>query len=349
MLINNKDNSKKITIKDVASLANVSVSTVSRVLSNENFVKNDKRDRVQKAINELGFIPSVVARQMHGYNERTIGIITTRSSNRTFINPYFTNVIGAIGSVTEENDFFLQINSYDNTTNEVDKIMKLYKSRQVNGFILLSSRVYDPLIVELLKNKVPFTLIGRVIENTIQDYDSIYWVNTDNIGLSKNAVEFLIKKGHEHIGILTGPMQYVVSQDRYTGYRQALVMNGKEFLDGYSIEAGYSYQEAKKAAAELVTNNPEITAIYATDDLKGVAAIEALTEMGISVPGQIAVIGCDNFDISRIIRPALTTVNIPIYDLGIVAANMLIDIMNGNEIQNRHVNLDTELVIRDSV
>lgn len=343
------DRQKRITIKDVAELADVSISTVSRVLSDEMTVRDEKRERVKAAIAQLNFIPNVAAQQMHGQGERTIGVITTRSSYQAFGNPYFSGVIGAIGGVAEDSGYNLQIHSDNNTVSEMERTVRLYKSGRINGFILLSSRVYDPLIVELLKHEVPFTLIGRVIENTIPGYDQIHWVNNDNISLSKKAVELLIQKGHQNIGILTGPTKYVVSQDRYTGYRQALVMNGKEYCDEYSAEAGYTYEDAKEATERLVACNPKMTAIFATDDLKGVAAIEKLSEMGIKVPDQVAVIGCDNFDISRIIRPALTTVNIPIHQLGVVATNMLIDLIEGRVVKNRHVILETEMIIRESV
>lgn len=339
---------KRATIRDVATLAGVSISTVSRVLRDENSVREERRIRVKKAIKELDFTPNVAAQQMHGQKECTIGAITTRSSYQAFGNPYFPSVIGAIGSVTEERGYNLQIHSYSDSMSEIRKTVRLFKSGQVNGFILLSSRVYDPLIVELMKNKIPFTLVGRVIENTIPDYDDIYWVNNDNIASSKGAVEYLIHKGHERIGILTAPDKYVVSQDRYIGYRQALVANGKEYHSRYRAEAGYSYEDAKQAAELLVRNNPDMTAIFATDDLKGVAAIEKLTEMGIRIPEQIAVMGCDNFEISKIIRPSLTTINIPIHSLGVAAATMLIDLLEGREVEERHVIFETEMILRES-
>ncbi|MGN0745835.1 MAG: LacI family DNA-binding transcriptional regulator [Aristaeellaceae bacterium] len=336
----------RITIEDVAKMANVSIATVSRVLKDEGSVRPENRDRVKAAIKALDYTPSMAARQIHGVDAITVGVITTRSSNLAFGNPYFSDVLGAIGEVIEARDCYLQLHSYSDMASETQKTVALYRSGRVNGLILLSSRVYDPLVMTLVRSEIPFTLIGRVIN---MPDEQISYVNTDNIVSAQQAVEYVIGKGHRHIGILSGPKQYVVSQDRLMGYRNALMLHGLPFRESYDEVAGYSHQDAKEATERLVRNNPELTAIFASDDLKGVAALEQLREMGIDVPGQMAVLGFDDYEIGRVVRPALTTVEVPVKELGRTAANMLIDRIEGKHTGARQVILDTRLIVRESV
>jgi DNA-binding LacI/PurR family transcriptional regulator len=265
-----------------------------------------------------------------------------------FGNPYFSEVLGAIGEVTEARNCYLQLHSYGDMTSETEKTLSLYRSGRIDGFILLSSRVYDPLIAALLQNRIPFTLIGRTM-NMLEMNDEICYVNTDNVVSTQQAVEFLIEKGHQRIGILSGPKQFVVSQDRLMGYRNALMLHNLPFKESYDVMAGYSHEDAMAATEQLVSQNPELTAIFAYDDLKGVAAIEKLLEMGIDVPGRIAVLGTNNYDIGKVIRPSLTTVEVPIKELGHMAAHMLIDKIQGKPLKSSRLILPTKLIIRQSV
>ena len=338
-----------LTIKDVAAAAGVSVATVSRVLRNCGNVSDEKVDKVNRIIKQFNYIPNVAARRMHGFGMKTIALVTMRTSGQAFGNPYFSLITGEIGTVAAKRGYNLQINSFENVETEVSKGIELYSSGQVHGFLLLSSRVYDPMIYRLAQEGIPFVIIGRVIENTMPNYQDIHWINTDNVSSSRMAVDYLIDKGHRNIGILTGPMKYVVSQDRYMGYRQALVTHNLPFHESYAVSGEYSLHQAMEATRKMLGDNPEITAIFATDDLKAIAALEVLHQMGKRLPQDVSVIGFDNFDISQIVHPKLTTIEVPIVQMGYQATNMLISLIEGEEVPEKHIIMDTKLIERESV
>ncbi|MDK2919786.1 MAG: hypothetical protein PWQ37_2519 [Candidatus Petromonas sp.] len=337
----------KVSIREVAKEANVSISTVSRVLRNYKNVPPETRERVMGAVKKLNYVPNIAAQSLTQGSMRNIGIVFTRSTENAFSNPFFADVLRGIGSVAEKYDYYLQLISFSDINMEKEETIKLLKSGRVDGVILLSSRVYDSLIYELLSQDLKFVLSGRVLEHNLLG-EKMYYVNTDNIGDSYKAVCHLIKMGHKKIAILNAPMDYVVSKDRYDGFRQALMWGGIEHEPDLEINGGYTLEDAKKAVKEKLMKRRDITAIFATDDMKAVATVQAAKELGLRVPEDIAVIGYNDFREATIVEPNLTTIRVPIYDLGKESANMLVKLLKGEEIKERKKILPTEFIIRES-
>ncbi|HYE82635.1 MAG TPA: LacI family DNA-binding transcriptional regulator [Clostridia bacterium] len=337
----------KISIRDVAKEANVSISTVSRVLRKYSNVPPETEEIVMKAVNKLKYIPNVAAQSLSHGSMQNIGVVFTRSAENAFSNPFYADVLRGIGNVTEKYGYNIQLISYSDLYREKEESIKLLRSGRVDGLILLSSRIYDSLIHDLLSQELKFVLSGRVLENTLL-YDKIFSVNTDNLRDSYNAVRHLIDMDHEKIAIVTAPMEYVVSKDRYDGYRQALLSGGIEFDPELEINGGYTLGDAKEAVKEKLSRRKDITAIFATDDLKAVAVIKAANELGFRVPDDIAVIGYNDFEVATIVEPNLTTVRVPIFELGRESANMLIHILKGEDIEVKNKIIPTEFIIRDS-
>lgn len=337
----------KVSIRDVAKEANVSISTVSRVIRKYSNVPPETEETVMNAIKKLKYIPNIAAQSLSQGSMRNIGIVFTRSAENAFSNPFFADVLRGIGNVTEKQGYYLQLISYSDLNREKEECIKLLRSGRVDGLILLSARIHDPLIYELSSQDLKFVLSGRILENSLLN-ERIHSVNTNNLGDSYHAVCHLIRMGHKKVAILNAPMEYVVSQDRYDGFRQALLWGGIEYGSDLEINGGYTLEDAKNAVKEKLAKRRDITAIFATDDLKAVAAIQAIKELGMQVPDDIAVIGYNDFEVATIVEPNLTTVRVPIFELGKEAATMLIQLLQHEEIEEKNKIIPTEFIIRDS-
>lgn len=337
---------KKVTIKEVAKEAGVSVSTVSRVLREYDNVPKETHDKVHEAIDKLQYIPNIAAANLGSGSLKNIGIVVTRSADSAFQNPFFSEMIMGIGSVLEKHDYNIQLIMTNDIDKERKRVVTALASGLIQGVILLYSRKYDMLIQDLANTNYPFVVSGRV--DGIDSDRTIYSVNTDNASGSFTMVDHLIKLGHSRIAIVNGPMEYIVNIDRYDGYRRALVMNKIPYDPTLEINGGLTFQDAKASIKEAIEKNPDITAIYCKDDMKAVATIQGIKEMGLRVPEDIAVVGYNDYDIASLSSPQLTTMNVPIYKLGKASAQMIVNLIEDQTIEVNPEILPTNIVIRES-
>jgi len=332
-------------IKDVARLANVSITTVSRVINNGEHIKSETRERVLNAIKKLNFKPNRLAQSLGSGCFQAIGVVATRTSYQAFGNPYFSIVLQAIGETAENKNYEIILCSSSDENKEVEKCMSMIESKVVQGLLLLGSRINDRLVEELKRIGFPFVLVGRVIDEELAK--SIYSVDTDNFEDCREAVEYLIQLGHRRIGCIHAPLKYVVSKDRLGGYIEA---HKKALIPvDYSLiaDGGYSSGNAYEAAMKLLKNPNPPTAIFATDDIKAVGAYKAMVELGIKIPDQVSLIGHNNYEISQFITPSLTTIDVPIYALGTSSTRLLFDLIEGN-MPDKRIILETNFIKRDS-
>ncbi|MFA7532713.1 MAG: LacI family DNA-binding transcriptional regulator [Tissierellaceae bacterium] len=336
----------KISIHDVAREAGVSVSTVSRVIRKYSNVTPETESVVNEAIKKLKYTPNAAASRLGSGSFDNIGVVFTRSADMAFHNPFFSEALMGIGHVLEAYDYSMQLMMYDDAEREKEKVMVALASGMIKGVISLSTRYYDMLVQELSNSQYPFVILGRVEGNSFKD--NIYSVNTNNREDSFKIVDHLAKLGHKRIGILNESKEYLVNMDRYDGYRRALLSNGLIFDPSLEINAGYSLDDSKKSIIERIKRKNDITAIFAKDDLKAIAAIQGIKELGLKVPEDIAVVGYNDYEIAKISSPRLTTIKVPVYELGVESAKMLIKLINDEEIDNNECILETKLVIRES-
>ncbi|CCJ33200.1 LacI family DNA-binding transcriptional regulator [Caloramator australicus] len=330
------------TIKDVAKLANVSISTVSRVINNAPNVNPNTRKRVLDAINKLNFKPNKIAQSLTATAFPAIGIVSlTRFSNEAFL----PLILQSIGEVADKKDYEIVLNTSKDENQEIKKCISMIESKVIQGIIILSSKVNDPLIEKLYEMKFPFVLLGRYTNERIAN--EIYSVDTDNFADSKEAVEYLFKLGHNRIAFIHGPLKYVVSQDRLSGYIEA--HKEAAIPVDYSIikDGGSSIKEAYLAAKEILKNPNPPTAVFVSDDSKAVGVYRACQELNLKIPDDISVIGHNNYEISQILSPQLTTIDVPIKDLGIIGTRKLFDLIEGIPTEKRTI-LDTKFIKRKS-
>lgn len=339
-------NVQKVSIRDVAREANVSVSTVSRVIRKYSNVTKETEEKVNNAIKMLNYIPNAAASRLGSGTLENIGVVFTRSADKAFQNPFFSEVLMGIGHVLEAYDYNMQLMMYNDSQVEREKVMAALASGMIQGVILLSSRSYDMLVQDLANSNYPFVISGRV-EGIITN-QQIYSVNTDNREGSYIMVDHLAKLGHQKIALINGPKDYVVNLDRYDGYRRALVANGLEYDISLEIDGGFTLNDAKKAVIDTLMKRKDITAIFAKDDMKAIAAMQGIKQLGLRIPEDIAIVGYNDYEIAKISEPQLTTMRVPIYELGVQIATMMMKLFNDEIIEEPSLILDTEIVIRKS-
>ncbi|WP_213950469.1 LacI family DNA-binding transcriptional regulator [Tepidanaerobacter syntrophicus] len=333
------------TIRDVAKLAGVSVSTVSRVINNASNVNDKTRQNVMDAIKKLNFKPNRIAQSLGSGSFNAIGVVSTRSLQQAFHNPYFSLMIQAIGEVSEEKNYDIILNNALNEEKEIEKCLSMIESKIVQGLILLSSRMNDRLIEKLYQSNIPFVVVGRVVDERLAN--EVYSVDTDNLNDCKEAVSYLIKLGHKRIGCIHAPLKYVVSVDRLEGYIAAHKESGLP-VDYSIIENGqYTINDAYQAAINILKSPTPPTAIFATDDIKAIGAYKAIKELNLKIPDDISLVGHNNYEYSTIMSPELTTIDVPIEQLGKVSAKVLFDLIEGRKTQQRTL-LKTKFIIRQS-
>lgn len=334
---------KNVTIKEVAKAVGVSPSTVSRVINDSKRISDETKKNVRKAMKELGYHQNAVARSLVTQKSNTIALVMARSTQKAFANPFFSGVIQGISNITQKSYFNLLLSSTEDYHQEQEESLKLMRNRKVDGLILLGSRVNDELINQLLEYNFPFVLIGRSPEHS-----GIPIVNNDNIKAANDTVNYLVNKGYKKILALSGPEEYIVSQDRASGYRKAMQEFDYTQYSKIVSTSDFTYEDGYEATIQLL-NEDYFDAIFAFDDMLAIGALRAIQSFGLRVPADKAVIGFNDDPMVSYLKPALTTVKLPIKKMGEEAAKMLIKIIKEKDYKGEEIILSTELLIRDSV
>lgn len=332
-----------VTIKDVAKLAKVSPSTVSRVIADHPRISQDTKERVRSIMNDLGYHPNAIARSLVNKTSNTLGVIISRSTEQAFINPFFPEVIRGISSIANKHNLSLLLSTSSERIKEEEECLNMLRQRRVDGVVLLASHKEDSLIPQLAKEQFPFVLIGRY-----DGEEEVSWVNNDNIQAAYQAVEFLISKGHKRIACLDGDPDMIVSFDRYTGYVQAMQTANIPIRQELVEHSEFSQVGGYQATLRLLDAKKDFTAIFAVDDLLALGALRALNERNLRVGKDIGLIGFNNTILGACIDPPLTTVHVPIYELGRTAVQLLIAQIKGSAPRGDHQTLPAELIVRKS-
>lgn len=332
-----------VTIIDVARKARVSPSTVSRVIADHPHISQETKDRVRAVMRELGYYPNAIARSLVNKTSNSLGVIRSRTNEQTFANPFFPDVIRGISSVANQHHLNLVLSTSSCPEQEEKECLDMLRQRQVDGVVILASHRNDQLIPCLFNEGFPFVLIGRY-EGT----EEINWVNNDNVLAAREAVEFLLSKGYREIACLAGDPEFIVSHDRVQGYIEVLESNGL-VVDKDLIEySDFSLDGGIEAVKRLLNKGRRFTGLFCVDDLLAVGAIQALQQEGFVVGKDIGVIGFNNTILGACIDPPLSTVHVPIYELGQAAAELLVNQIHQNESPPEHRILPARLIERSS-
>lgn len=331
------------TIKDVARMAGVSVTTVSRALNGHDDVNPETRRRIQEVAEKLGYSPNIAARTLVSKKSRTLGLLLSALTRNSVKDNIVFEMLCGMNDRAAELDYDLVLFNTTPQKQRQKSYKALCKERGVDGVIMMGMRLDDPYLEEMLHAAIPCVLIDIPIERK----KNIGYVMTDNVQGALEAVEHLIGLGHRHIGMINGHAQAAVSIQRLDGYRQALDQHGIPFDERYVADGAFSEDGGKDAAYRLLTAHPELTAIFCASDLMALGALQAIRSLGRRVPEDISIIGFDNIVASQYCTPGLTTVNQDKYLMGYTAAATLIDMLEGRQVQ-RCRKMPAELIVRAS-
>ncbi|MBV8380336.1 MAG: LacI family DNA-binding transcriptional regulator [Paucibacter sp.] len=326
------------TIKDVAALAGVSFTTVSHVLNETRPVSAEARARVLAAVEEIGYLPSAVARSLRKSETKIVGVLVPNVQN-----PFFAELVCGVEACCRQAGYSVLICNSDNDPRHQQDYMRTLLEKRVDG-LLLSSAGDDEALARIFKMaRVPAVTVDRLVPGVRGDR-----VSVNNQEGARLAVEHLISLGHRRIACISGPREFEVSRERVEGWRRALADAGIEADESLVVERDFSSPGGYAATRELLRGGHGITAVFASNDMMAVGALRAAAELGVRLPQQLSVIGFDDIELSRYVFPALSTAGVSIRELGAEAGRVLIGRIENSTAALRDIQLTPSLVVRES-
>lgn len=327
-----------ITISEIAELAGVSKTTVSRVLNERPDVNPETRERILAIIAEHDYQPNVFAKAISLQKSHNIGLLIPHTPDYIFTNQYYVEVLRGVSTAVDSAGYSLLI-CYAHERNFID----IYKQQKVDGFILLSPGAFHYDIIDALDSVgAPF-----ISTSQISNSDDLPYVDIDNCYGGTLAVDHLIGLGHERISFVGKPTMFS-SQERLEGYRATLTLNGLPYderlvhvAETSSIESGY------KITAEILQGDLMPTAFFLANDIMAIGSIKAIFDQGLRVPQDVSVVGFDDILLASYTAPPLTTVWQPAFQKGVEAIQMLMEYLDDGETPPSRT-LDIELKVRET-
>ncbi len=323
------------TLIEVAQQAGVSPSTVSRILNGTAKVSDEKRRAVLDAIAKMNFAPNPMAQALKKGKSMTIGIVV-----QDIASPFFDETLHGIDQALNGTGYAsVIVSGHWNAAEEIDRI-RLLLARKVDGIILLSGRITDESVLQFSKHK-PIVSTGRALQT-----ERALGFKIDNEYGARLATQHLIELGHRHIAFITGPANHTDADERLSGYKKALAEAGIAYNPKIVVDGDFHENSGLRATTHLLETKQKFTAIFAANDLCAYGARLSLYRKGIRVPEDISLIGFDDLPSSAYTTPPLTTVRQPLCDIGRIAAQALLHLINGDAVETSIPPL--ELVVRET-
>ena len=327
---------KPASIKDIARLAGVTHSTVSRALRNSPVVSRETAERIQRLAREAGYSTSAVARSLATGRSDTIGVVVTNIAD-----PFIAGVVSGIEEMADEHNLSVFLaNSNAEPEREV-RVAQKFEERRVDGIIVTASRVgakYMPLLTHM---QVPIVLLNN--QHPSQFGRSVM---IDNVQASLDVIRYLINLGHQRIAYLGDRLGFQSDSERYQGYRQALEEAGIALDTALTGHGDGKAEGAEAPVAELLALPNPPTALFCYNDMSALGAMRQIRRHGLHIPDDISVVGFDDLYISEFINPSLTTVRQPLRQMGRLAMETLLKILCGGE--SNEIRVPGELIVRES-
>lgn len=329
-----------VTIYDVAREAGVSMATVSRVVNNNPNVKPQTRKKVFEAIERLGYRPNAVARGLASKKTTTVGVVIPDISNEIF-----AEVARGIEDIANMYHYNIILCNADKKKEKEIRVINTLLEKQVDGLLFMGGNVTEEHMQAFKTASVPIVLCGTTTED-----DTMPAVDIDHEQAAYDAVKYLLDRGHRRIGMISGTLQDPNNGfSRYQGYRRAMEEAGITLTDDHVRIGNYKYESGFEAMQHFLGLPERPTAIFAATDEMAIGAIHAIQDAGLSVPDDISVISVDNSRMASMVRPLLTAVAQPMYDIGAVSMRLLTKLMNKEKVDSGKIVLPHELIERKSV
>ncbi|WP_173916999.1 LacI family DNA-binding transcriptional regulator [Halobacillus sp. Marseille-Q1614] len=313
------------TIEDVAKLAGLSRTTVSRVINDQPYVTEEKKEKILDAMNQLGYVPNSSARRLRSQRTETIAVLLPRVTN-----PFFGRLIESIEE--QASDYGYQVivcQTHDNKKKELD-YLNLLKTKQVDG-IVLASLANDWKDIEPFLASGPIVLCNEYLEN-----DHISMIHIDHRQAAFEATLHLIEQGCRHLAYATGGHHTHITQERKLGFLHALQQHNIEFNPDLEISHTLNVEEGRKAFYYIKEHHPYVDGIFTGSDEVAAGVIYAATQEGWRVPEDLAVVGFDNQMLSLLMVPAITTIQQPVDDMAVKAIQVLVEKLRNKHTAHEH-------------
>jgi LacI family transcriptional regulator len=335
---------KRVTIFDVAAAAGVSYSTVSRVVNGYAHIKPETRRRVEVAMRDLGYVANLSARSLAGGRSQTVGLLVYELGSS-----FFMALVQGIDAEVSRMDYdMLLCTTHQRKQRETEHVGRL-AAGLVDGLLIVLPRNLDAYVTQLRRQGMPFVLLDHDADEEDVDHDSNVVRATSARG-GEEAATHLIGLGHRRIGVITGPLHVGSARRRLEGFRAALERHGIPFDPALQAESDFLEASGYAAAIRLLTSSEPPTAIFASSDAVAVGVLNAAGELGLSVPGDLSIVGFDDLPEASYVRPQLTTVRQPVAEMGRVATRRLVEMIESPDGAGtaQVIELPTKLLVRGS-
>lgn len=335
------------TIKDIAKICGVGVSTVSRAINNHPDINPETKEKIMNTIKEYGYVPNNSARNLKRVDAKAIAVLVKGISN-----PFFSNMIKVIEEECKKKRYSMELSHIEADEDEVDAALKVVKEKRLRGIIFLGG-LFSHSDEKLKKLNVPFVFstAGSIPENISKNQYSN--IGVDDRKESARMVDYLIRLGHRNIAIVVAEAEEEsIGKLRLEGYYDALQahnipVNPKLIYQTRDDIGHFSMENGCLTARKLVESGEQFSAVYAVADALAIGAIRALLEAGLRVPDDVSVAGYDGIDVSGYISPSLTTIRQPVEEMAKDTVKLLFDIIAGKK-DHQHITYEAELLERES-
>src|SRR4030042_1260493 len=332
---------KKITIKDIARMANVSHTTVSRALNNKSRIKNETKEKILTIAKELNYRPNFIARSLVMKKTKTLGLVITNIAN-----PFYTELAQGIEATVRGLGYNIIFCSTHSDLSAEKHYIDMLRSKGVDGIIFTSAHMGDPNILGLVEEGFPIILVNRrTYHPTVRE--KCDYVGVDNILGGFLAVEHLIKLGHERIGVIGGSSESSVGFERLEGGKKAFATYGLEVISDYFLEGDFLKGSGYQGGKKFLNMDKPPTGIFAANDYMALGTFQAIVEEGLKVPEEIALIGFNDIEFTSMKGIELTTIGQKKYEMGALAVKTLVEGIEGGKAgPPKEIILEPELIIR---
>ena len=328
-----------VTIYDVAREANVSMATVSRVVNGNQNVKPATRKKVLEVIERLEYRPNAVARGLASKKTTSVGVIIPDISNNLYAE--LARGIEDIATMYRYN--IILSNSDQNEKKELE-LLNTMLGKQVDGIVMMSNHVTETIAAAIKQSPVPVVLAGSVTSDAATPT-----VNIDYYQAAYDAVQLFVKKGHKQVAFVSGPLKYTVNTEyKLKAYKGALTTAKLPIRDDLVIENDGTYDGAMESWVALSNLENPPKALFAGSDEIALGLIHAVQDQGLRVPEDVEVISFENSKLARMVRPQLTSVVLPLYDIGAVSMRLLTKLLNKEQVSEKNVILPYRIEVRSS-
>jgi LacI family transcriptional regulator len=325
-------------IRDVARRAGVSSVTVSRVINDSGPVSDETRQKVQQAIDELGYVPNLMAQGLRSKRTDTLALVITDITN-----PFWTTVVRGVEDTAIENGLSVMLCNTDEDAEKQENYIGILVHKRVDGVVIAPVNRDVSALLSLSRHNIPYVVIDARIEGVDADL-----VVGDNVGGACGLVRHLIGLGHRRIAVIAGPEHAPTAQDRLNGYLKALREAGIPVNGELIRHGGFDQDSGYELTRELLRLARRPTALFAGNNVIGLGALLALREQGVRVPEDIALVVFDELPLLSTLDPFLTVADQQPYEMGVIATELLLERLAGKRQERREITLETKLILRQS-